>query len=76
MRELGFITIVEGIETEEVAKKAIGFGADMLQGFYFGRPQPADFDWKNHLIKGTVPAAAPIVTQQSNSLQLPAPVVQ
>ena len=76
VRELGFITIVEGIETEEVAKKAIGFGADMLQGFYFGRPQPADFDWKNHLIKGTVPAAAPIVTQQSNSLQLPAPVVQ
>ena len=46
VHELGHVTIVEGVETEEVAKTALAFGADMLQGFYFGRPQPAAFDWK------------------------------
>ena len=46
VRELGFSTIVEGIETEELAKNSLASGADMLQGYYFGHPQPASFDWK------------------------------
>ena len=46
VRELGFSTIVEGVESEIVAANALAYGADMLQGFYFGRPQSADFDWK------------------------------
>ena len=45
VHDLGYSTIVEGIETETVAKNALAFGADMLQGYHFGRPQPADFDW-------------------------------
>jgi len=45
-RDLGFSTIVEGIETEELAKNSLASGADMLQGYYFGHPQPASFDWK------------------------------
>jgi len=55
LRELGFFTIVEGIETEEAATSALLFGADMLQGFYFGRPQPADYDWKNRFMKPQFP---------------------
>ena len=47
VRGLGFTTIVEGIETEELARVSRSFGANMLQGYYFGHPQPADFDWNN-----------------------------
>lgn len=50
VRELGFSTIVEGIETEEAANNSLAFGADMLQGYYFGRPEAADHDWKTRFL--------------------------
>ena len=45
VRELGLDTVVEGIETQQLASNALSFGADILRGYYFGRPQPADYDW-------------------------------
>lgn len=41
-KTLGALVVAEGIETEEEAMKAIELGADMLQGYYFSRPQPID----------------------------------
>jgi EAL domain-containing protein (putative c-di-GMP-specific phosphodiesterase class I) len=39
--------IAEGIETEDVLKRLIGFGCESGQGYYFSRPMPADRvpDW-------------------------------
>ena len=39
-RQLGVKTIVEGVERAEVSDLVKLFGADMAQGFYFGRPAP------------------------------------
>jgi len=38
--DLGFMTLCEGIETEEHKKTAVEAGCDMLQGYYFYRPMP------------------------------------
>ena len=62
VHELGLSTIVEGIESELVAKNALTHGANMLQGFYFGRPQSADFDWGAGFMKDQ-PAKSVLVTQ-------------
>jgi EAL domain-containing protein (putative c-di-GMP-specific phosphodiesterase class I)/GGDEF domain-containing protein len=35
---VGLTTIVEGIETEELAEHVCALGADMIQGFYYARP--------------------------------------
>jgi diguanylate cyclase (GGDEF)-like protein len=39
-RQLGVKTIVEGVERAEVRDLLAMFGADMAQGFFFGRPAP------------------------------------
>jgi diguanylate cyclase (GGDEF)-like protein len=39
-RQLGVRTIVEGVETAEVRGLITMFGADMGQGYFFGRPEP------------------------------------
>ncbi len=39
-RRLGVKTIVEGVERAEVRDLVAMFGADMAQGFFFGRPAP------------------------------------
>lgn len=71
LRELGFFTIVEGIETKDAAMNALAFGADMLQGFYFGRPQPVDYDWKNCFMKTQLPITTPV-----DSTTMPNSIVQ
>jgi polar amino acid transport system substrate-binding protein len=38
---LGMKIVVEGIETREMADLIISYGCDYLQGYYFGKPQPA-----------------------------------
>ncbi len=38
IRESGSLVLIEGIETEKEARIAISTGADLLQGFLFGRP--------------------------------------
>lgn len=32
--------VMEGVETQEQARKLVDYGADMIQGFYYARPMP------------------------------------
>lgn len=51
--KLGFLTIAEGVETEEQYRVLKGLGCDMIQGYYFSKPLPKeDFEkyLKNHAI--------------------------
>lgn len=41
IHEAGSLVVIEGIENETEALVSIAANADMVQGFYFGRPQPA-----------------------------------
>jgi EAL domain-containing protein (putative c-di-GMP-specific phosphodiesterase class I) len=40
--KIGVMVVAEGIETEAEALCCLERGADLVQGFYFARPQPAD----------------------------------
>lgn len=40
-RRIGALVVAEGIETEDEAISALELGADLLQGFFLSRPQPA-----------------------------------
>ncbi len=39
--DFGSETILEGVETAATAGAALAAGVDLLQGYYFGRPEPA-----------------------------------
>ena len=41
-RNLNMDTVAEGIETKEQQEFLIRQGCHMMQGYYFGRPMPAD----------------------------------
>ncbi len=41
-KESGARALCEGIETKEQAEEAIGFGCDMMQGFYYCKPMQAE----------------------------------
>jgi EAL domain-containing protein (putative c-di-GMP-specific phosphodiesterase class I) len=41
-QRIGVFVVVEGIETEAEALTCLERGADLVQGFYFARPQPPD----------------------------------
>lgn len=44
-RKLGTVIIAEGVETAEEAQELLKMDVDMIQGFYFSRPQrPAELD--------------------------------
>lgn len=40
--DLGMETVAEGVETEAELNIVKGFGVDIIQGYYFGKPMPAD----------------------------------
>ncbi|WP_439859305.1 EAL domain-containing protein [Pseudomonas sp. MBLB4136] len=44
LHEAGCLVVVEGVESEHEALLAIAANADMLQGFYFAKPQPCIVD--------------------------------
>ncbi|RRA50496.1 EAL domain-containing protein [Acidipila sp. EB88] len=54
-QSLGITTIAEGVETEEQASLLLYLGCDVVQGYFYGRPQPA-----NH-IRGFIDAVSPRV---------------
>lgn len=41
LHECGAMVLMEGIETQEEAMMALECDADLVQGYHFGRPQPA-----------------------------------
>lgn len=41
-RRIGALVVAEGVETEAETLTAMELGADLLQGFYLSRPQPAE----------------------------------
>lgn len=49
IHEAGSLVIIEGVETEREALVAIAANADMVQGYYFGKPQPA-IQLDNHFV--------------------------
>ena len=60
VKNLGFTTVIEGVETSDHVDKIEMIGADMMQGYFFGRPQPQDHDWSKF--------AAPCVTSRLNPI--------
>ena len=62
IQSLGFTTIIEGVETAAQVKNIELCGADMMQGFFFGRPESDDYDWSNF---------NPNPTTQTDALILP-----
>ncbi|MEL7110223.1 MAG: bifunctional diguanylate cyclase/phosphodiesterase [Pseudomonadota bacterium] len=43
-KQLGFVSCVEGIETQEFAARMAVLGADQIQGYWLGRPQLVNTD--------------------------------
>jgi EAL domain-containing protein (putative c-di-GMP-specific phosphodiesterase class I) len=41
-RNLKLACVIEGMETKEQAEILRGLGGRMMQGYYFGKPMPAD----------------------------------
>ncbi len=48
--KIGALIVSEGIETEEEALFVTELGVDMMQGYYFYKPQPKE-DIKNHVVE-------------------------
>ena len=42
VHNLGIKIVVEGVETEEEYERIMALGADYIQGYFFGRPCPAE----------------------------------
>jgi EAL domain-containing protein (putative c-di-GMP-specific phosphodiesterase class I) len=38
--EMGMLVVAEGVETRRELDSVVALGCDLLQGFYFGKPQP------------------------------------
>ena len=57
--DLGMIALVEGIETDEIAEVLATLGADLAQGFLFGRPDTPEHIDRLIAPGEAVPAPAP-----------------
>ena len=42
MHDTGVKVLIEGVETEDQAKRLIEMGVDYIQGYYYARPMPQD----------------------------------
>lgn len=56
-RSLGLATLAEGVENHAQAERLAALGCDFAQGFYFGRPQPADAFAARWLARAGTPGA-------------------
>jgi len=50
-RVLGLKTVVEGVETEEEAKRVIDMGCDFIQGYYYAKPLSRE-EFEQYLAEG------------------------
>lgn len=41
-KQLKFETVAEGVETKEQMELCIGYGCDIMQGYYFSKPLPEE----------------------------------
>ena len=57
-RRIGALVVAEGIETEAEAVTALELGADLLQGYFLGRPREADAFDDRGLAKASKEVAA------------------
>jgi len=51
--KIGAVVLAEGVETEEEAMEVMELGTDLIQGYYFSKPQEPNFDFAglvNHLV--------------------------
>ena len=55
IKNLGFTTIIEGVETSGHVQQIEMIGTDMMQGYFFGHPQPTDHDWSK-FVSPRIPA--------------------
>ncbi|MCR4793336.1 MAG: EAL domain-containing protein [Lachnospiraceae bacterium] len=53
-KDIGIKTLAEGVETEEQLQFLSDVGCGMIQGYYYGKPEPID-DVFEHLCEKTVP---------------------
>lgn len=51
---LGLVTVVEGVETEEEARRVSEMGCDLIQGFYYSEPLKRD-DFEAFLLENARP---------------------
>jgi len=49
-RELGSLVVAEGVETEDERACLIDLGCDLLQGYYFARPERRFARWPAELV--------------------------
>ncbi len=53
-KDLGIKTLAEGVETKEHLEYLKRIGCDQIQGYYYGKPEPAD-DMFLHLLEKKIP---------------------
>jgi EAL domain-containing protein (putative c-di-GMP-specific phosphodiesterase class I) len=46
-QKIGALALAEGVETEDETMKCLSLGADLLQGYYFAKPQEPSQDFVN-----------------------------
>lgn len=42
LKKLGYVVLVEGVETKEDAERVVAEGADLIQGYYYSKPLSED----------------------------------
>ena len=63
-RHLDMQVVAEGVETEETVEFLKRVKCDMIQGFYYAKPMPAD-EFAERLVKVVDAAGEPIVTEEA-----------